>query len=55
MNEPIRLQDVRCPACGRLLFRARPCEGGHAEVKCTCRRLIVVRRGVQAIESNQAA
>jgi phage FluMu protein Com len=35
------LRDVRCPECGRLLFRAVG-EGTVVEIKCKCSRVVRV-------------
>lgn len=32
-------RDVRCPACGRLLFRASG-QGTTVEIKCKCSRIV---------------
>ncbi len=38
------LVDHRCPACGRLLLRARLPAGSRVEIRCKrCKRLIEVR------------
>lgn len=40
---PDARREVRCPHCGRLLFRAREGEIAEIEIKCDrCRNIVVI-------------
>lgn len=51
-NDGRRLVEVRCPACGRLLFKVRPSDpGAEIEIKCKhgdCKSLVLVGADLQA-------
>ena len=46
---PVFFQDVRCPVCSHLLFRAFGISAHLViQIKCTCKRLVEVKEGFNA-------
>ena len=42
MNSNAKLIEVRCPECGRLLFKADPESKPSIEIKCKCARYVMI-------------